>query len=266
VVERLGADAVGLTRRDLDLRRPELIRPVLMALRPSAIINCAAYTDVDRAETDEATARMVNADAVGEMAAVACDLRARFVSFSTDYVFDGNKDEAYVESDATEPLNVYGRTKLAGEHLAFARYSESLIVRSSWILSETHTSFLSTMVDLIARGPVRVVNDQIGTPTMAADLADGVVAALAGRTVGLLHMANAEEMSWFTLAREIAVFAGLDPGRVEPCSTNEFPRPARRPANSCLSSERVAEIGLAPLPSHRAALERAIAQIVRGAA
>lgn len=261
--ERLGADAVGLTRRELDLREHATIRPVLTALHPSTIINCAAYTDVDRAETDGATARAVNTDAVGEIAAVARDLGARFVSFSTDYVFDGQKSGAYVEGDSTQPLNAYGTTKLEGERLAFERYPESLIVRSSWILSGTHTSFLSTMIELMSRGPVSVVNDQVGTPTMAQDLADGVVAALDRGATGLLHMANAEEMSWFELAQEIAALAGLDIRNVEPCSTEEFPRPAQRPANSCLKSERINGFELESLPSHRAAMEHAIAKIAQ---
>ena len=258
----LGDDVIGLTRSDLDLSNIRSIRDVLGRHQPSAIINCAAYTAVDGAETDKLAAIAVNADAVGEMAGVARDLGARFVTFSTDYVFDGEKQDSYVESDETGPLNVYGESKLAGERLALEANPESLIIRTSWVLSGTHSSFVSTMVDLIGRGSVKVVNDQRGRPTMAEDLAAGTIAALRAEVTGLLHMTNAEEMTWFDLAREIAAAAGLDPDNVDPCSTEEFPRPARRPRNGCLRSERLGELKLAELPSFRPSLERAVRRIV----
>jgi dTDP-4-dehydrorhamnose reductase len=262
IMELLPEDAVGLTRTDLDLREIGSIRRVLHRHSPSAIINCAAYTAVDQAETDQSTARTVNAEAVGEMANVARDLDSKFVTFSTDYVFDGEKIGSYVESDATGPINVYGESKLEGEHLALEANSESLIIRTSWVISGTHRSFVSTMIRLIRRGPVRVVNDQRGRPTMAEDLATGTIAALEAEASGLLHMTNSEEMTWFDLAREIADFADLDATNVDPCSTEEFPRPALRPKNSCLSSERLHRFDLLELPSSRFALERAVKRLV----
>ncbi len=262
ITKLLGGDAVGLTRSDLDLRDAGSIRRVLSSYRPSTVINCAAYTAVDNAETNRGTARAVNTEAVGEMATVARDLGARFVTFSTDYVFDGEKIGDYVESDETGPLNVYGHTKLAGEQLALDVYPVSLVIRTSWVLSGTHRNFISTMIDLIGRGPVRVVDDQHGRPTMTEDLAVGVVEALGVGATGLLHMANAEATTWFDLAREIAEIADLDPENVEPCSTDEFPRPAQRPCNSCLDSERMEQFRLSSLPSHRSALETAVRQIV----
>jgi dTDP-4-dehydrorhamnose reductase len=258
----LGDDAVGITRSDLDLSNIRSIRSVLERYQPSAIINCAAYTAVDEAETDRSAARTVNADAVGEMAGVARELGARFVTFSTDYVFDGEKADSYAESDATGPLNVYGESKLTGEGMALEANPESLIIRTSWVLSGTHPNFVTTMIDLIRRGPVKVVDDQRGRPTMAEDLAAGTIAALRAGATGLLHMTNAEEMTWFDLAGEIADMADLDPDNVDPCSTEEFPRPARRPRNGCLRSERLAELELSELPSFRPALERAVRQIV----
>ena len=257
----LGNDAAGLTRSELDLRNTGSIRGAIERHHPSAIINCAAYTAVDEAEVNRSMARTVNADAVGEMAGVARDLGARFVTFSTDYVFDGEKPDSYEESDATGPLNVYGESKLAGERLALEANPESLIIRTSWVLSGTHPNFVSMMVDLIERGPVRVVDDQRGTPTMAEDLAVGTIAALDAEATGLLHMTNAEEMTWFRLATEIAVMAGLDPNNVLPCSTEEFPRPAQRPRNSSLRSERSEGLQLTDLPSSRPALERAVRRV-----
>jgi dTDP-4-dehydrorhamnose reductase len=262
IMELLQYDSVGLTRADLDLCDIGSIRRLLHQYNPSAIINCAAYTAVDQAETDQSTARAVNAEAVGELASVARDLDARFVTFSTDYVFDGEKIGSYVESDATGPINVYGESKLQGERLAFEANPESLIIRTSWVISGTHRSFVSTMIDLIGRGHVRVVDDQRGRPTMAEDLATGTIGALAAEATGLIHMTNAEQMTWFSLAREIADLAGLDPTNVDPCSTEDFPRPARRPKNSSLSSERMQEFDLTDLPSSRRALERAVRQIV----
>ena len=254
----LGDDAVGLTRSDLDLRNIGSIRDALQRHHPSAIINCAAYTAVDRAETDRSTARRVNTDAVGAMADTARELGARFVTFSTDCVFDGEKPHSYVESDRTGPLNVYGESKLAGEHLAFEQNTECLIIRTSWVLSGTHRSFDSAMIDLIGRGPVDVVDDQRGRPTMAADLATGTIAALEAGTTGLLHLTNAEAMTWSDLAKEIALIADLDPNNVVSCSSDHFSRPARRPRNSCLSSERLEHLAHARLPSHQPALERAV--------
>jgi dTDP-4-dehydrorhamnose reductase len=266
IMELLQDESVGLTRADLDLCDIGSVRRVLHQYNPSAIINCAAYTAVDQAETDQSTAGAVNAEAVGVMASVAHDLDARFVTFSTDYVFDGEKIGSYVESDATGPINVYGESKLEGERLALEANPESLIIRTSWVLSGTHPNFISTMVDLIGRGHITVVDDQRGRPTMAEDLATGTIGALEAEATGLIHMTNAEEMTWFALAREIADIAGLDTTNVDPCSTEEFPRPARRPKNSCLSSERVEEFDLTDLPSSRPALERAVRQTVRARA
>jgi dTDP-4-dehydrorhamnose reductase len=261
IMKMLEDDAVGLTRTDLDLLDIDAIRRVLRRYNPSAIINCAAYTDVDQAETDGATARTVNADAVGEMAGIAREMGARFVTFSTDYVFDGEKIGSYVESDETGPLNVYGASKLEGEQLALEANPETLIIRTSWVLSGTHPNFISTMVDLIGRGPVRVVNDQQGRPTMADDLAIGTIAALEAEVTGLLHLTNAEEVSWFDLAREIADIAGLDPDNVDPCSTEESTRRAQRPKNSSLTSERIEVLDLSALTSSRSSLKHAVRQI-----
>ena len=218
------------------------------------MVNCAAYTAVDAAEDDEETAGIVNATAVGVLAKASADLGARFVTFSTDYVFDGTKAGGYVESDATHPMSAYGRTKLEGERLALANHPDALIVRTSWLLSGTHPNFASTMINLIRKGPVKVVDDQRGRPTLADDLARITLDAIERRSTGVLHLANAGVTTWFGLAREIAMIGGLDPERVSPCSTAEFPRPAPRPADSILNSERVGDLGLEPMPDYRPGL------------
>jgi dTDP-4-dehydrorhamnose reductase len=226
------------------------------------IINCAAYTAVDAAESDDGTARTVNALAVGALAEACAGTGARLVTFSTDYVFDGQKTAPYVESDFPDPLNVYGATKREGEHLALAAGGDVLIVRTSWVMSGTHPNFVSKILDLIAAGPVRVVDDQHGRPTFVDDLALATMTAVETRASGLLHLTNEGETTWFGLARQIARLAGLDENRVEPCSSEDFPRPARRPHNSLLDSERREPLGLAPLPHYLVSLEPTIDQLV----
>ena len=258
----LGAAAAAVTRAELDLTDLEAIVPWVKTHRPEVIVNCAAYTAVDAAEEDKATARRVNAEAVGVLAEAARNEGARLVTFSTDYVFDGTKPEPYVESDPPRPLSVYGRTKAEGERLALEANPEALVVRTSWVLSGTHPNFAATMLRLIRRGPVRVVEDQKGRPTIVDDLAEATMACLDAGVAGIVHLTNQGETTWYGLAKEVAAIAGLDPDRVSPCTTLEYPRPAPRPANSVLDSERLAGFGVAPLPHYRPSLERVVAELV----
>ncbi len=258
---RLGDGALYLVEDDLDFTNVAAIGPTIEELTPALVINCAAYTAVDDAEEDEATARVVNATAVGELADVTKDIGARLVTFSTDYVFDGTKEGPYVETDEPKPINAYGRTKLEGEQLALGASEETLVIRTSWLLSGTHPNFAATMLRLIAAGPVQVVDDQRGHPTLVDDLVAGTLDALEAGATGILHLANAGTTTWYDLAREIADLAGLDAGRVQPVTTDDFARPARRPANSVLESVRLVELGLARLPNYHEALHQAVAQL-----
>ncbi len=252
-----------LDEDELDFENLEAIPQALAAINPSLVINCAAYTAVDAAEENEALARTVNATAVGELAYASAELGAQFVTFSTDYVFDGTKTGGYVESDRTGPMSVYGRTKLEGERLARAAHADSLIVRTSWLLSGTHANFASTMLKLISRGPVKVVDDQRGRPTLADDLARVTLDAVNHGVSGVLHLANEGPTTWYDLARDIAAIANLDVDRVTPCSTDEFPRPAPRPANSVLDSERIAELDIELMPHYQPGLEVAVESLLR---
>jgi dTDP-4-dehydrorhamnose reductase len=261
-IRLLGDEAIPATRAELDLSRLDDIGPWLVSTRPDVVINCAAYTAVDAAEDDQATARLINATAVGRLAEVAAETHIALVTFSTDYVFDGSKPRAYVESDMPHPLNVYGSTKLEGEKLVADAYPAALVIRTSWVLSGTHRNFAATMLELLSKGTVRVVDDQVGKPTMVDDLAQGTMAAIDAGATGLLHMANKGETTWCGLAREVAEIAGLDPHMVQSITTDEFPRPAKRPSNSVLESERLDEFGLQPLPHHRPSLERAVKQLL----
>lgn len=253
-----GRELRPITEDELDFRFLGEIPKALSAIKPSLVINCAAYTAVDAAEEDIDTARLVNATAVEAFARASAELGSRFVTFSTDYVFDGTKVGGYVESDRTNPQSVYGVTKLEGEKLALREHPDALVVRTSWLLSGTHPNFASTMIKLIRSGPVTVVDDQRGRPTLADDLARATLDAIDRGARGVLHLANEGVTTWFGLAREIAAMAGLDPEQVAPCTTAEFPRPAPRPADSVLNSERVAELGIEPMPPYRPGLEAAV--------
>ncbi len=258
-----GQDVRYLDEDELDFENLEEIPQVLAAINPSLVINCAAYTAVDAAEENERLARIVNATAVGELARASADIGAQFVTFSTDYVFDGTKVGGYLESDPTNPVSVYGRTKVEGERLAQAAHPGSLIVRTSWLLSGTHANFASTMIKLINRGPVKVVDDQRGRPTLANDLARVTLDAVDHGAAGVVHLANEGPTTWYGLARDIATIASLDVERVTPCSTDEFPRPAPRPANSVLDSERISGFGIEPMPHYRRGLEAAVESLLK---
>jgi dTDP-4-dehydrorhamnose reductase len=259
---RLGDSAEYLDRSLLDLSESDAADTTIRALRPDMVINCAAYTAVDRAEDEEDIAFAVNATAVEEMATACHDIGARFVTYSTDYVFDGTKPDPYVESDPTVPINAYGRTKLEGERMALGANADSLVIRTSWVMSGTHRNFAAVMLELIAKGDVEVVADQWGRPTLVDDLVVGTMDALDLGATGVLHMANSGSTTWYELARTIADIAGLDAGRVTPCTTADYPTKAARPLNSVLDSERLAEHGLSPMPDFHSSLEAAVNQLL----
>lgn len=257
---RVLPDARYVDLADLDLTDPGRLAAALEEMRPEAIVNCAAYTAVDRAEQEEDLATAVNGEAVGVMAGHAARRRIPFLTFSTDYVFPGDGGEPYLESSPTDPVNAYGRSKLAGERAALAACPEALVVRTSWLVSGTHPNFVATMLRLAAEGGVRVVDDQRGCPTMVDDLAPGAWAALRAGVSGLLHLTNSGETTWFRFARAAVARAGLDPGRIVPCATADYPTPARRPAYSVLGSERRGPLGLPDLPPW----EESLAAVVEG--
>jgi dTDP-4-dehydrorhamnose reductase len=259
----LPKESVFLTRADLDLTDLDLIGPTIAAIEPAIVINCAAYTAVDAAESDEETANIVNAYAVGELAAACESLGARFVTFSTDYVFDGEKGSPYVESDAPRPINAYGRSKLLGEQLALDANPSLLIVRTSWLLSGSHDSFLQKILLPLKSGqPVSVISDQIGSPTFAGDLAPATIRAAESGLSGLLHLADDSELSWFTLALEIAEAAGIDADLVSSCSAADYAALAERPSNSVLGSERRSLFGVTAMPPRSIALHDAVREVL----
>ena len=236
---RLGHDVRGCARADLDVTDAAATRRAIASARPHAVVNCAAFTDVDGAESHRRSAEAVNARGAGNVAAAAAEIGALVVHVSTDYVFDGSKREPWVESDRVAPLGVYGETKLAGERAVADANPAHAIARTAWLFGAGGRNFVDTMLALGAqRGEVSVVTDQIGCPTWTGHLA-GALVELAGRPSepGIHHIAGGGSCSWYELALEIFARARID-CRVLPATSDEFPRPAARPAYSVLGTER----------------------------
>ena len=244
-----GHDAVTLPRAELDITNASAVADALRVARADVVFNCAAWTDVDGAERDEDAALTVNGAGAGNVARAAAATGAWTIHFSSDYVFDGTKRVPYVESDRVGPLSAYGRSKLAGElAVASAAPERHTIVRSSWLFGTGGPCFPATILRLAAdRDELKVVDDQVGCPTFTGDLAAAVVelGVRAVRPVGLLHVAGGGSCSWLEFAREIVDGAGVT-CEVKPCSSDEMPRPATRPAYSVLRSERGGEAPALP--------------------
>ncbi|MEV4246786.1 dTDP-4-dehydrorhamnose reductase [Streptosporangium canum] len=256
-LQAAGESVLALRRDELDLRDGPAVRHLVSACRPDTVVNCAAWTAVDDAETHEAEALAVNGDGVRALAEACERLGARLIQPSTDYVFDGTALDPYREDARTCPVNAYGRTKLAGEQAVLEVLPETgYVVRTAWLYGATGKNFVRTMADLERTRPsLDVVDDQVGPPTWAGDLAAGIIEL--GRTgppPGVYHATGAGQTSWYGFAREIFELVGADPGRITPVSTKEFARPAPRPAYSVLGHERWSRAGLPPMRDWREAL------------
>lgn len=258
---RLAPQARGVGRRDLDITDADA---VAAAIEPGAVvINCAAFTAVDLAESEVAGAFAGNETGPAVLAAACARVGARLIHLSTDYVFAGVHDRPYETSDPTGPVSVYGQSKLAGEQAVLKLAPQSHVVRTAWVYAGRGSDFVATMLRLEReRDTVNVVDDQLGAPTYAADLAAALL-ELAGRPDAprLLHATNAGQATWFELARAVFEGVGADPERVQPCDSSAFPRPARRPAYSVLSHRAWDEAGLTPLRQWQVALGDALARL-----
>ncbi len=262
-----GIDVVLLGRPTLDLERPDTLAPVLSAARPDVVVSAAAYTAVDQAESDPERAHAVNAVAPGMLARAAADLGAPIIHLSTDYVFDGQKPTPYLESDATGPQTAYGATKLAGEVAVRAANPAHVVLRTAWVYAPHGKNFVRTMLQLAqTRDRVSVVADQLGNPTSALDIAQGVIRVarkLHGGEgpAGVYHMTAGGEASWADFAR--AIFAGARRrgaawAEVDPIASVNYPTPARRPPNSRLACAKIAADYDVRLPSWPVALDRCL--------
>jgi dTDP-4-dehydrorhamnose reductase len=262
--EKLGHEVAAWDLPECDLTDEAQTIGAIRRLEPRAVINCAAYTNVDGAEADEPTAERVNAGAAGNVARACAATSARLVHVSTDYVFDGSKREPWVESDAVNPLGAYGRTKLHGEQRIADEHADHAIVRTAWLFGPHGPNFVSTMLRLAAeRDEVSVVTDQVGSPTFAGHLAPALVDMAERSDIGLFHGAGAGSCSWYELTLEAYDAAGVA-CRVLPTTAERFARPAPRPAYSVLGSEREHPITLPPwqdgVRAHLMALEEAAAR------
>ncbi len=261
----VGRDVTALGRADLDVA--DLSAVTDAAAGHGVIINAAAYTKVDDAETDEDAAYAVNAVGARNLAIAASALSAKLVQVSTDYVFDGSASEPYREDTPLGPISAYGRTKAAGEEFVRAEHpSGSYIVRTAWLYGEHGPNFAKTMVRLAgSHETVSVVNDQLGQPTWSADLAQQIVALLdAGAPAGTYHGTNSGQASWYDFARAIFTAAGLDPERVKPTDSSSFVRPAPRPSYSVLAHDSWGLAGMKPMRAWTDALTDAAQQGVLG--
>ena len=264
VLEGRGAEVAALRRTDLDITDRAAVRAALWHWQPDVVVNCAAWTAVDDAETHEAEALLVNGQAVTELAAACADRGTVLVQPSTDYVFDGQASQPYPEDSPTAPRSAYGRTKLAGEHAVLDQPGlAGYVVRTAWLYGAFGKSFVGTMIGRARRQQdVQVVDDQRGQPTWTVDVA-GQIAALvaAGAEPGIYHATSSADTTWFELAREVYRRLGADPARVRPVRSADYGAAAPRPAYSVLGHAAWAETGIPPIGDWQDGLHRALPQL-----
>ena len=267
-------EVIALNRAKIDLSDLAAVRASLSGIKPDLLLNCAAYTAVDAAEKDAKSAFRINAEAPGVMAEACKNIGSRLVHFSTDYVFDGTSRRPYREDDRTDPINVYGLSKLAGEQAIEDAGGEYLILRTSWVYAGRGHNFFRTMLRLgRERETIRVVDDQIGSPTSARSIAEAIARLIepANFPKGTYHLTSTGETSWhgfateiFRQAREHPQFAEQTKVReVVPISTAEFPTPAKRPAYSVLDNNRFRQTFGFSIPDWREGLEKTFAEVIQ---
>lgn len=268
-----GHEVIALGRPELDLADPASVASALEAVAPDVIVSAAAYTAVDKSEAETDLAHAVNGAGAGAVARAARTLGVPVVHISTDYVFDGRLDRPYVESDETAPTGVYGASKLAGEQAVLSEHGDNAVVlRVAWVYSPFGGNFVKTMLRLAGdRDEVSVVADQVGNPTSALDIADGILMVAANLVAnddaalrGVFHMTARGEASWADFAASIFAASAAQGGpsaRVTPITTAEYPTPATRPANSRLDCARIAEVHGVMLPEWRYALQTVVSRL-----
>jgi len=241
-----GLDFVFLSREELPIEQFELVRNYFNTLKPAYCINCAAYTAVDKAESEKELAFQTNGEAVGVLAAVCKEHDTKFIHISTDYVFNGEASYPYTENFPTDPINVYGASKLEGEKEAIELNPDSIIIRTSWVYSSSGKNFVNTMIRLMSeKDQVKVIKDQLGSPTNAADLAETIFniigychSQIYNWEPGIYNFTNEGIISWYDFAKAIKQITN-SPCDVKPISTKEYPTPAKRPAYSVLDKSKI---------------------------
>lgn len=257
VLEHRGHEGVGVDVEDMDITDEAAVKRVIGEIRPDAIVHCAAYTAVDAAEDNEELCRKVNVVGTENIAKVAKDIDAKMIYLSTDYVFDGQGDKPHEPDDPDKaPLNVYGQTKYEGELAVLKHLTKYYIVRISWVFGVNGKNFIKTMLRVgKEKGVAKVVDDQVGSPTFTADLAELLVDMIESEEYGTYHATNEGECSWYEFAKEIYKQAGLEVD-LSPCKSGEFPVKAKRPFNSRMSKDKLTEHGFKRLPTWQDALGR----------
>jgi len=235
---------VFFDRSQLDLAFPETFEKIIQTIAPDCIVNTAAYTAVDKSETEKELSYTINATAVQALASICKNLAIPFITYSTDYVFDGEATQSYTTTTKVDPVNFYGSTKAAGESMAIEANEDTIIIRTSWVFSSHGNNFVKTMMRLMKeRAQLNIVADQKGRPTYAKDLAiatmNMIEAINAGKAIkGVYHFANQGETTWFDFAAKIKEIAGLTCD-LQPIETKDFPTPAKRPAYSVLDTSKI---------------------------
>ncbi|HSH23882.1 MAG TPA: dTDP-4-dehydrorhamnose reductase [Acidimicrobiales bacterium] len=256
-----GHEVVPTTSATLDITDWPAVWNALQALRPELVVNAAAWTAVDACEDDPERADLVNGRAVSFLVAAAEEVGARVCQLSTDYVFDGRKPGPYVEDDEPNPLSVYGWSKLGGER---ALRPDDLLIRTAWVSGRNGRNVITSVISMLSLIKIPFVDDQRGSPTIASDLAAKVVELSEARLAGTFHVTNQGEATWFEVAQAVMESLRLGAERVQPITTAELSRRARRPANSVLDNAAVRREGIALLPHWRESLPQLVNDIVRG--
>jgi len=263
-----GFDVVGLGRKELDFIQPERVSEIVADHKADWVINCAAYTQVDKAEQEQHKARVINGDSAGAVAEGVKSYGGNLVHISTDFVFAGNQSRPYKESDSVNPTNVYGETKLVGEQKVLAILERAIVLRTSWVYGLHGNNFVKTMLRLATeRNQLQVVNDQIGTPTWTSDIVDAILALLVKPQAGLFHFSNSGEVSWYDFAVEI-IAKGKQLGfpikteKVLPIPSSSYPTAARRPAYSVLDKAKIDSVLDYPIPNWSVSLDKMMKGLV----
>ena len=251
-----------VTKEELAIEDNDAVRNYFVANTPAYCINCAAYTAVDKAETEKDRAFLINATATGDLAAVCKQYNVQFIHISTDYVFDGTAKQPYKETDNTCPVNIYGESKLRGEELVMKNDPFAIIIRTSWVYSSFGQNYVKTMLRLMKeKDSINVVNDQYGCPTYAADLAEAIMKIISSgksrEMPGIYNYANAGIINWYEFAVAIKELTGSS-CKVNPIPTSQYPTPAKRPAYSVLDTGKISEAFNIVIPTWKDSLERCL--------
>lgn len=238
ILEDEGYEVIETDIHNLDITDKDNVEKVMSEVKPDIVVHCAAYTNVDKAEEDIETARKINSLGTENLAKSCAKYNATMVYVSTDYVFEGNGTKPYLPTDSTKPLNNYGLTKWEGEVAVRENCPKHFIARTSWLYGIHGKNFVETMLSLADKPELKVVDDQIGCPTWTVELANGIVKLLETEDYGTYHVCGSGKTSWYNFAKKIFEFSNIDVN-LKPCTTDEFPRPAKRPSYSVMENDKI---------------------------